>query len=148
MRVLYDLVGGIMPYKDPEKRKEYKRKYDLANKEKIAKRNKESRLNNKEKFAERKRKWRLNNKEKIKEYELKNKEKIAKRQKEWAINNKEQLILYRMNEKNNLSDTYVKRLITARSPLRFRDIPQDLVALKRTEIQMKKHIQELKQCEQ
>ena len=111
-----------MPYKDPEKRKEYKRKYDLANKEKIAKRNKESRLNNKEKFA--------------------------KRQKEWAINNKEQLILYRMNEKNNLSDTYVKRLITARSPLRFRDIPQDLVALKRTEIQMKKHIQELKQCEQ
>ena len=56
-----------MPYKDPEKQKEYNRLYLLNNKEKEKERQRLYRINNQQKIKERNRLYRLNNKEILKE---------------------------------------------------------------------------------
>ena len=72
-----------MPFKDPEKRKEYDKKYYKKNKEK----RKEYYKKNKEKKLEYDKEYRQNNKEKIleqrKEYRQNNKEQISEYQKEY-----------------------------------------------------------------
>ena len=57
-----------MPYKDLEKRKEYKKEHYLKNKEKIKEKNKEYYLKNKEKHKEKTKEYAIKNKGKIKEY--------------------------------------------------------------------------------
>ena len=70
-----------------EERREYKRQWYLANKDKFAERNKEYRQSNKDKIAEYMKKYYQANKEKIleqqKEYYQSNKEKIAEYMKEY-----------------------------------------------------------------
>ena len=82
-----------MVYKDPEKKKEYDKKY---------------RENNKEKIKQQDKKYRENNKEKIKEYSEKNKEKIKEYHKEWYENNKEKLKEYRQTEQCKKSNKISK----------------------------------------
>jgi len=80
-----------MPYKDPQARREYMKKYNKkqyeANKEKIDERNKKYKESNKEQIKETSKKYYEENKEKIKEkdkkYREENKESILKRQKEY-----------------------------------------------------------------
>ena len=81
-----------MPYKDPEKKKEYDRRYREINKEKIKESNRRYREKNKEKNKE----YREKNKEKIKEYMTeyleKNKEKVKEYQKTSPIHYKNRTI--------------------------------------------------------
>ncbi len=69
-----------MPYKDPQKRKEYLKEYGQKNKEAIKKRNQEYHQKNKERIKEVNQKYYLKNKEYIdnknKKYYEKNKDKI------------------------------------------------------------------------
>jgi len=58
-----------MPYKDPEKKKEYQKEYRKKNKEKIQEQIKEYREQNKEKIKEQNKEYRKKNKEKIKEHQ-------------------------------------------------------------------------------
>ena len=81
-----------MPYKDPQKHKEYQKKYQakyqLKNKEKL----KEYRIGRREIRKEYQKQYRLKNKEKINEYDrqyrLNNKEEIVIKQKEQYETNK------------------------------------------------------------
>ena len=90
-----------------EKEKEYKKKYYLKNKDRIAKYrfnnkeymskySKEYYLNNKESKAKYDKEYRLNNREHLtqgqKEYNLNNKENISKYKKKYYLNNKEHII--------------------------------------------------------
>jgi len=72
-------------------RKEYKKEYNLKNKEKISEYTKEYNFKNKERIKERKKEWRLKNVERIKrttkKYYLKNIEHIKKKNKEWHLKN-------------------------------------------------------------
>jgi signal recognition particle GTPase len=80
-----------MSYVDPEKQKEYKKKYREENEEKI----KKYREENKEKIKEQRKKYREENKEKIKEqrkkYKEENKEKIKEWNKKYYQENKERI---------------------------------------------------------
>ena len=59
-----------MPVKDPEKRKEYLKKYYEENKKKIKEKQKEYREDNKEKYKEYEKRRRENRKEYLKEYKI------------------------------------------------------------------------------
>ena len=91
-----------MPFKDPEKKKEYDKQYYQKNKEKLLEKAKEQqkiyrqenkdkikennekyRQENKEKIKENNEKYRQENKEKIKIYYQENKDKIKEQQKEY-----------------------------------------------------------------
>ena len=99
-----------MPYKDKEKKKEWRKKYRLENKEKIKERNKEYYLKNKEKLNKINKEYCLKNKEKLnkisKEYYLKNKEKHNKKARKNYSKNKEkrreQVKLYRLENKEKI----------------------------------------------
>ena len=80
-----------MAYKDPEKAKEYQRKYQKDNPERINKINKKWRKKNPEKVREIGKKWRENNSEKTKEYRRTHREKILKKKGEYRQNNREDL---------------------------------------------------------
>ena len=78
-----------MPYKDPQKLKEYQREYRLKNKERIAKQKKEkySKEERREKYLE--------NKVKFQEYYLDNRECILEKHREYRDKNREQINLKR-----------------------------------------------------
>jgi len=87
-----------MPFKDPEKAKEWREK----NKEKLKEKNKEYKENNKEKIKEYNKNYREKNKEKLqqkqKEYYEENKEKLQPTKeytKQYRENNKEKIKQYR-----------------------------------------------------
>lgn len=70
-------------------RKEYRKKYNLENKEKI----REYRLKNKIRIVEQHKEWHQNNKERIKKHQLKNRDKVLKYKKKHYLKNKEILII-------------------------------------------------------
>ena len=94
-----------MPYKDPEKRREYQKKYRQENKEKLreyeSKRCKTEKRKalvkkyceeNREEILETKKKYRQENKEGIKKYREENKEKIGESKKKWYEENREEIL--------------------------------------------------------
>ena len=90
-----------MPHKDPEKKKEYQKKYYEKNKEKKREYAKKFYEKNKEKNKE---------KEKLrgKKYREKNKEKIKESQKKWYQNNKEKVIETKKKYKEQNPEKYHK----------------------------------------
>jgi len=92
-----------------EKIKEYRKKYYEENKGKINEYHKKYRENNKENLKELNKKYRENNKEKIKEYQKKINEYDSK----------------------NLTGRYIKSLLTNKMSLKFEDIPQEIIEMKR-----------------
>ena len=78
-----------MAYKDPEKAKQYYKKYNFKRKDKQKEYGKQYYINNKERINKRNNKW----------YSV-NKEKTLKRHKEWRLNNKDE-IRKRKKEKRN-----------------------------------------------
>lgn len=96
-----------MPYKDPQKRKEYSKQYRIKNFEKCRVSDSKYYQNNKEERKEQARQYRNKNKEKLKIvakiYREKNKEEINKKQKEYNKKNKTKI------RKNN--EQYYKKNI-------------------------------------
>ena len=94
-------------------RKEYKKEYNLKNKEKISEYTKEYNFKNKERIKERK-----------KEYNLKNREHKKEWQKEWNLKNKEYIKEYKKeyNLKNKEHLKKIKKEWHLKNP---REIPQD-----------------------
>lgn len=95
-----------MPFKDPEKAKEYHKKYYEKNKEKRKEYIKNWKKENPEKVREHKKKWEKENKEKRREqgkkWKEENKEQIKEYMKKWREENKEQIKEYNKNwEKEN-----------------------------------------------
>ena len=124
---------------DPEKQKEYNKKYREENKEKIKERSKKYREENKEKMREYKKKyneenkekveeWRKKyyqeNKEKIKEYNEENKEKIKARRKKYREENKEKLREY--NKKYNEENKERYMASTTKHRAKKKNIPYDI----------------------
>lgn len=130
-------MEGKMPYKGtPEEIAEKKRKYYLANKEKLNQKNREWRKENierdrelkklyaqknKEKIAEYQAKWREENKETIleyrKEYYQDNKEEIRQKTKDWQRANpekhKQKVKRYRSTEKGKITRAAEKAVFRA-----------------------------------
>lgn len=81
-----------MPHKDPEKRREYSRRYRIANHQKALDYEKQYRNNNREKIREKIRSWKKSHTEKVKihnqAYYLKNRERINERIRNYVINNR------------------------------------------------------------
>lgn len=94
---------------------------------------------NKLKIKEKTQQYRSKNKEKVKEwkvdyyhkYKERDKEKKRKRDKKYYDKGKDQL-----------NDRYIKHLIQKRTPLKYKDIPEELIKLKRTILLTKKQIKE------
>lgn len=93
----------IMPYKDPEKLKEYRKEYYQKNKDKLNEKHKNYRNQNQEKIKEKKKEYYGQNKDKAKEYgknyRNQNQEKIKEYRKEHYQKNKE-------HEKERIKEYY------------------------------------------
>lgn len=100
-----------MPYKDPEKRKEYHKQYNKKhyqeNKEKYTEKNIKYEEEHKEELAEYRKEWRKNNKEKSNFYT-----------KKWRDNNKDYSIIYREENKKK-----IKEYQNERSKIRRKENP-------------------------
>ena len=109
---------------DPEKQKEYSKKYKEENKEKINEQRKKYREENKEKLK----KYREENKEKAKEYSKKyregNKEKIKEDKKKYREENKEKLREY--NKKYNEENKERYMASTTKHRAKKKNIPYDI----------------------
>jgi hypothetical protein len=91
-------VEVVMPYKDPEQRKECITKWRLANKERIAQQNREWSKQNPGKRAEYSARWRKKNPEKQKEYSKKQTLTFLINRKVWFKTIKETLSCIKCNE--------------------------------------------------
>lgn len=95
---------------------------------------------------ERSKKYHINNIEKIreyqKEYKLNNAEKLKEYKKQYRLNNAEKLNECRRKNTINLSDNYIKQLIS-RNDFSQKTIPQDLVDFHREVIRAKRLLKEL-----
>ena len=86
-----------MPFKDPKKQKEYKKKYYLLNKESCLQRAKERYEKNKETIKEKKKEYRMKNSQKTKEYQkhYQKKYRLTPKYKKWReeylLKNKEKI---------------------------------------------------------
>jgi hypothetical protein len=80
--------------KNKEEKKEYQKKWNKENKEKIKIINKENHSKNRDRDNEMMRKWYNENEAKRKEYREKNKDEINETSKKWRIKNKEKLKEY------------------------------------------------------
>ena len=105
----------------PERRREYRTK----NKKRLAEYMREYRAKNKKRLAEQRREYEAKNKERRREYGAKNKERIAEQRREYKV---------------KLSDGYVRSLITQASALTARDIPIELVELKRIQLIIEREV--------
>jgi predicted nucleic acid-binding Zn-ribbon protein len=105
---------------------------------------------NRGKLLERSRQWVAENPEKRRETVRKSDAKNAKKRREKAreryAENRERLNLDTLKRgarnRKNLSDVYVRQLMTKRSPLLHADIPQELVEAKRVELKIKRYLRE------
>lgn len=118
-----------MPYKDPEKMKEWwKKNGKESNRRKYWKDPEKSRAlarkyreNNLEKSRDRSREWRNNNRDKFHEIQAKSRNKA----------------------KEDLSDRWIKKVIAANSKLRTSDIPASLIDAKRIEMKINRLLKEI-----
>ena len=135
-----------------EKIKEQQKQYYQANKEKIKEQQKQYGQANKGKFKERMKKYYQTNKEKLKEkkkeYYQANKEKLKEKQKEYRQANKkklkEKMKKYRQGDRDKLVDSYIKSIINKQTNgmLKAKDIPQELIELKRNNLILKRKIKD------
>jgi hypothetical protein len=117
-------------------RKEYVAKYYIKNKEEIDKKNKINFNNNREKFLQ---------VQKI--YYQKNLEQALLQRKEWRQRNPEKVKESNQKHKykkaicsKNLTDSYVKSQLTKRTPICNKEIPQELIELKRIQMLINREI--------
>jgi hypothetical protein len=126
-----------MPYKDPEKRRECHRK---ANKVYYEKNREQIRTRAREEGGV----YREYQREYQREYRQANKESHKELCKKWVTNNRERMreILRRSSAKGReaCSDTYVKGRLIKGSSLKFADIPQGLVEVKRLQLLIKREL--------
>jgi len=110
-----------MPYKDPEKAKEYKKKWYEENKERVREQHKKWKEENKERVREQNKKWKEKNREKHREYNKnwneENKEKKREATKKWKRENREKVNEYRRKhrrEKYYTDPCYKLRQLTSK----------------------------------
>ena len=75
-----------------------------------------------------------------KEYRLKNKGRIKKDKKKYRLDNKDKIKEYRKKITNELSNVYIRQILTSNTILSCKDIPQWLIDVKRQELQLKRII--------
>ena len=98
--------------------KEQRRNYHAANKKHLNEVSRKRYLNNKEEYILRSYKWKKNNPKKVRIIAKEVRDKASK----------------------NLSDSHVKRELVKHSKLCFKDLPQDLIDIKRKEIKLYRKI--------
>ena len=111
--------------------KEYRREYYLREKDRLQALHKKYYLEHRDEI----------NKGKNERY-LKERDQILKRNKNWKMNNKGKVKELSDLERKNLSGNYVRNIIRqgSKSPLKHRDIPDELVEIKRLHLQLKREI--------
>lgn len=91
------------------------------------------------------RKCKINNASKFRK---KNPEKIKIYNKKYKYDNKEKIALSSLERsrrhRKNLQDCYIRAKLSKYSHLSCKDIPQELVELKRVQLQIRRHLKELK----
>ena len=140
------VIRATIPMQYADKEKERKKKYYEANKEKIKERCKKYREENKEKIKERQRKCYEVTIEKRLEYGKKykeaNKEKLLEKSKKYYWKNKARVSKRNKEIRDDLSDSYVKRILIDRTDLTHKDIPQGLIEAERELIKIRRLIRE------
>lgn len=105
-----------------------------------------------DKYLEEKKEYHINNKELINKkarlYHANNKESISKKKKEYYHNNiikrSEVNSIYTKKIIGGLLDPYIKRVIGSYYKLKFKDIPEELVQLKRKQLKLYRYVKQQK----
>jgi hypothetical protein len=120
----------------------------LTDKERVSAYNKKYRERNKDKMAAYQKIYQAAHKERIREYskkyEGKNKEKIILSKRNAYHKDKSKTVARNKRSHalqiNNIGDSYVTNQLCARQPFKSKDIPQQLIELKRMHIKLKRLI--------
>lgn len=120
-----------MPHKDPEKARAYSRAYYIRNREKCLARMLARRAENPEKVRE----WDKRHRQKHRNKRLAHTRAYYRRHRGKIL---ERHLTQHKAAVVSLSDAYIKSLIIYSTTLRFSDIPQSLIALKREELRLKR----------
>lgn len=120
-----------------EKNSERWKKYYSANSEKIKSKSKE--------YYER---TKIRQLEKSKRYRDINKELISQKKIEYRVNNKDKLKDYESRCVEELNDRYIKSLFRDEFYKRVKNIPQELIDLKRVQVQITRKLKEINKCNQ
>lgn len=107
-------------------------------------RNKKYRLNNKEKINEIRKKYRERCPEIEKKYREKYREKIKVLAKKYRSKNTEKLKLIRIQQVKNLDDHYIKGLYASNSKIKYKNVPEELIEVKRIHLKLVRKLKELK----
>ena len=102
--------------KNVEKIRKTKRKYYLKHQDEICKSQKEYYENNKDRMLNKLKKYREENREQIRERDRK----------------------YNQKQRDNLTDVYIKNMLTGGNNLKPEDIPQELIEAKRQHLKLKR----------
>jgi hypothetical protein len=122
-KVCFNLQARGYYKQDPERIKLNAKNYYWKNPEKLRMRTKKFREENKEAYAIWKKSW-------DKKYRATHKEECTERDRK-----------YRKKNQSDLSDGYIKKLLTDRSKIKFHQIPKELVGAKRFNFLIKKHLE-------
>jgi hypothetical protein len=114
--------------------------YRLANPEKVREKNREWRKANHDKARHAVKEWREANRERNsagkRRWRESNPDKVMKSKRAYFSSNHERIRHLSNSRTNDLADSYVRSLLTERSSLTAKDIPQDLVELKRAHLKL------------
>ncbi len=127
-----------MSYSDIDKKRAYYKKRYRTHKKYFKFHARKYYLKNRDKINKAVKKWRSQNIEKWKKYIKKwnknNIKKVRKRRNKWL-----------QKERKECGDGYIKKIIISNSILKYSDIPQQLVEIKKRQIKLRRKLNEL-QC--
>lgn len=137
-----------LQYTCKECQREIRAEYYLNNKKNFAERSKKYREENKEKYVARSKKYYLENKDKLiayqNKYKQENKKKVADRKGAYREKNLDKILMDGRNIAKEYSDTlhdsHIKTIISNVSNLKRKDIPQELIELKREQLKLHRAI--------
>jgi hypothetical protein len=141
-------INAAYREKNPEKVRESCKRYKNGNPDKVRESHKRYHKENRDKEMEYQRKWRQKNPDKVRQqskrrYE-KNPDKAREKSKKYREKNLEKCIEKNKRYRDELADLYVICQIKQGSGLTASEIPQELIELKRVQLQITRELRESK----
>jgi hypothetical protein len=138
--------------KNKDKVRKWRKNFRENNPEKVKKWHAEWRKKNRDKLREYYRNWEKNNPEKSKKYYENNEEKIKLWKKKHYQENRSNILKcnreLQKSHRDNLDDVYIKSRLRGDISIKSKDIPQELIELKRIQLKIYRYVKEDSLCHQ
>lgn len=96
--------------------------------------------NNKERAMAYAKAYRIANRKQLREYQdgyrKTNRKRLVAEKEQWAKENRELIYKRKAERRDMLTDSYIREILSLRSPLSAKDIPQELIEVKRSQLKL------------